>query len=699
MMSSRLKQLSLLFFILSGMLWGGLLSAQDSATRVLTPGITTNGQLSDANITQVYTLAASSGQSITVSAATESGAALALVLSDATGAVLAQAAASEADAAVSLDTVAIPASGTYYVTVFKADGLPTTDVDFTLTLEVASAATAAATPVSGQLLTATGLQFNLSWNTVANLDLEVRDPVGGSLFWETPSVTSGGTFSANANGACNALSETPSEQASWPAGAVPAGSYELIVYFQQQDDCPNSNPANLTLSATLDSQQVFEVTATIQPDQIYLASLVVNLDGTVNIGANGVKVDPPTITGLTLTPATTLAQSIPVNGVLTSALPYQVYSFSAQAEDIVSLQMDATSGSLDTQLILVDPNGNIVATNDDSAQGVTNAAISNFAVIVAGEYRVVATRYGQALGGTEGGYTLVLSGAVSAASTGTETAALEVPVFDNVPRGSVEVSLQWSTNADIQLLVRDPQGNAVFDGKPTSPIGGAIASIGNDNCQVVAEGSPLTYIYWPEGRLPSAGAYEIEVLYQNNCGDTSPVQFVLTVVANGQVVVQKNEPLQVDQRYVISYNIGLDGSITAGEGGVFGTKQRPDAASLLTDVVTELPSAPTVVNGTPVTGSIRLNNKFDVYVFDATAGQVATIGMERLNGTLDPVLFLIGPGGDQITQNDDASAETTNSAINNFILPIDGQYTIIATHFGGQYGVTAGDYRLTLRLN
>jgi hypothetical protein len=296
---------------------------------------------------------------------------------------------------------------------------------------------------------------------------------------------------------------------------------------------------------------------------------------------------------------------------------------------------------------------------------------------------------------------LTLTGAVTASPTGTGTqaAGAQVPTFANVPAGSVEVSLQWTTAADIQLLVRDPQGDSVYDDKPTIPSGGTLAANGNNNCQASNGTSPLSYIYWPEGRLPTAGSYEIEVLYQNNCNDTSPVQFVLTVVANGKVVLQKNELLPADQRYVISYNIGLDGQITAGDGGIFGTKQKPDAASLLTSVVSEMPSAPTITNATPVTGSIRLNNKFDVYVFEGKAGQVATLSMERLNGTLDSVLFLVGPGGDQVTQNDDASPDTNNSAINNFILPIDGKYTVIATHFGGQYGVTAGDYRLTLRLN
>ncbi len=698
-MSSRLRQLILIVVLGVVFLSVGLLAAQDNATHALTPGITTPGILNTNSIAQVYTLSASSGQTVSVTVATKSGARLALLMTDSVGASLGQAVASSANANVVLGSIAIPTSGTYYLTVLDAAGTPIQEVAFEITFQLGTAASGTTLPTAGQLLTATGLQFNLSWDTVANLDLEVRDPVGGSLFWETPTVSSGGKFTANANGACNALSQTPSEEGSWPAGVVPTGSYEMIVYFQQQTDCPNSNPANLTLTVTLDSKQVSQVKATIQPDQIYLASIMINADGTVAAGVNGVKIDPPSITGIDLKAATALTENAPARGVITSKQPYQIYSFTAQAGDVVSAQINADSGSLDTLLLLVDPSGNIVASNDDREQGITDSAIQNFSVIVAGPYSLVVTRYGQALGGTEGGYTLTLTGAVTTTGTGTQTTAVQVPTFSNVPTGSVEVSLQWSTAADIQLLVRDPQGDSVYDDKPIIPSGGTLASNGNNNCQASNSTSPLSYIYWPEGRLPTAGSYEIEVLYQNTCNDTSLVQFVLTVVANGKVVLQKNEPLNIDQRYVISYNIGLDGQITAGDGGVFGTKQKPDAASLLTSVVAEMPSAPTLVTAQPATGSIRLNNKFDVYVFDGKAGQVATIGMERLNGTLDSSLFLIGPGGDQITQNDDAAADTKNSLINNFILPVDGKYTVIATHFGGQYGVTAGDYRLTLRLN
>ena len=53
----------------------------------------------------------------------------------------------------------------------------------------------------------------------------------------------------------------------------------------------------------------------------------------------------------------------------------------------------------------------------------------------------------------------------------------------------------------------------------------------------------------------------------------------------------------------------------------------------------------------------------------------------------------------QVAANDDAVAgENTNALISNFTLPADGQYIIIATHFGAQYGGTTGTYSLTLTI-
>jgi hypothetical protein len=86
-----------------------------------------------------------------------------------------------------------------------------------------------------------------------------------------------------------------------------------------------------------------------------------------------------------------------------------------------------------------------------------------------------------------------------------------------------------------------------------------------------------------------------------------------------------------------------------------------------------------------------------VYTFSAQSDDVVNIAMNNTSGTLDPSLYLLTASGNLVAQNDDAVAgENTNSLISNLTLPADGQYIIIATHFGARYGGTTGTYSLTL---
>ncbi|MBL8153866.1 MAG: PPC domain-containing protein [Anaerolineae bacterium] len=683
------QRFGLLVLVVIGLVFGlSAVSAQETSGRQLSPNTPITGTLDADNLAQVYTLTAEPNEQVTLTAAS-ADTALALLITDSTGQTIAQAAAASGETDVSLAGEVLPTGGLYYVTVLPASGVPTESTQFELTLTIDSAT---GYQPSGQLLTATGMQIRLTWNSTANLDLEVRDPIGGSLFFNTPTVASGGQFGVNANSVCNQVTaNSPTEEASWVAGAIPTGSYEILVYYQPLQDCPTAEPANLSIEVTLDGTASAPVTGTLLPNQVFLLSFSVGADGTATTVNSGVKVDPPVAPDLSGTTPTSLVAGSPVAGDITNRQPLQVYSFAGQAGQVISVEMNATSGSLDTLLLLLDPNGNQAAFNDDRERGNTDAALQNFSLVLNGTYTVVATRYGQILGGTEGEYSLLLSG------IGDQVAAATlIPNLPGLPRGSVEVSLQWSTGVDLQLLVRDPVGDAVFDDSPQIPSGGTLAANGNVNC-TPAVGEPVSYIYWPEGRLPTAGPYEIEVQHQNLCNDNSPTTFTLNVIANGQLVLSRTQTIRFGERYVTSYNIGVDGTVAAGEGGIFGTVQRPDATTI--DFAAQIENAQVLTSDQTATGSIRLNRKFDLYTFTGQAGQTVNISMERLTGTLDPVLFLIDPNGVQIAQNDDAARDTTNSLISGFTLSEDGQYIIIATHFGGTFGVTAGDYRLTLRLS
>lgn len=683
----------------------GLVQAQTA--RTLTPGVVMDGALDADNVAQVYTFDGTAGQTIKLTLTGGDG--LALLLTDAGGNPVAQGVA-QGDT-TSLSGVTLPQDGVYYVTVLGLGEAAGDTVTFKLSLALETAAettpeatsTPEATPEAtasaagfvppGELLTVTGLQVALTWNATANLDLEVRDPVGGSLFFNTPTVDSGGQFGVNVNSVCATVTaNSPTETATWPAGVIPTGSYEVLVYYQPLDNCPTTDPVTFTVNATVDGTPVPAFEGTLRPNQVFIASFKVNADGSVNAGLSGVKVEPPVVQPAAREiPPLPITFGTPVTGAIVSAQPYQTYTFAGQAGDIVSVAMNAISGSLDPQVLILDPNGNLVAFNDDAADGVTDSLVANLSLVLNGSYTIVATRYGQDIGGTEGEFNVALSGAVTQGTA---------PDFPNLPNGSVEVSLQWTTAADLQLLVRDPQGNAIFDDNPrVVATGGQLAADGNVNCRA-SDGSPISYIYWPEGRLPTAGAYEVEVWYQNQCNDPNPtVQFVLNVVANGQLVQSVTQQLQPTERYLTSFFINTDATIAGGEGGIIGTSLRPDSSSLAADYVPQIETARVLTSGETVTGSIRLNQKFGVYLFDGDAGDVVTISMEGLNGTLDPVLFLIDPNNVQIAQNDDANQDTTNALISEFTLPEDGRYIIIATHFGARYGVTTGDYRLTLRLN
>ncbi len=664
-----------------------LAAAQDDAGRALEAGTAVSGTLDGDNVAQVYTYTfeGEGVQDVDVTASSEDGLALALLLTDSSGQAVAQAADADAGDTVTLSAT-LPQPDTYYVTVLPAAGGDAAEGTFELTLDVVSEAeaTTVAVDTATQLLTTSGIQFTLVWDTTADLDLEIRDPIGGSLRWATPEVPSGGRFVGNVNQACEAATDdSPSEQASWLPGGIPTGSYEVLVYFQQ--DCEESGePVTFTLTPVIDSETIDAVEGTLLPNEIFIAGFDIAADGTMTPGPSGIAPDgtlSPAAEGVLDNPQE-ITRGTPVQGAITNEQPFQAYTFTGEANDVVTLTMNATSGSLDPFIFLVDANGNLIDVNDDDAEGVTNAAIRDRLLVSGGTYTVVATRYGQDIGGTEGDFELTVAGPT--ADVPAEVLALDLP------DGVIEVSLVWNTNADLQLLVRDPQGESVYDDDPDIPSGGRIAASGNVNCSVTEGGAPVSYIYWPEGRLP-AGSYEVEVWYQNQCNDSSPVRFTLTVSVN-DVVIHTNvvQPLP-GERYLTSFTIGVDGVVAPSDGGIIGGSETlPYQAGL--------DAAQAVDNGETVTGSITPDNKFDIYVFEGNAEDVVTIGMQATSGTLDTTLYLIGPDGTEIAQNDDAEPNvTTDSLISNFTLPDDGQYIIIASHFGALFGGTTGVYSLTFQ--
>ena len=152
--------------------------------------------------------------------------------------------------------------------------------------------------------------------------------------------------------------------------------------------------------------------------------------------------------------------------------------------------------------------------NDDALPGTTDSLIANARLLSSGTYTIIATRYAKDIGGTEGPYQLTLSGPSN--NVAEQLTSL------NLPQGDIEVSLYWSTSADLQLLGARPVRRI---GPSMTvllwPSGGILQEAGNVNCVPAATGAPVSYIYWPPGTM-RPGAYEVEVWYQNACSDLPP---------------------------------------------------------------------------------------------------------------------------------------------------------------------------------
>ena len=445
-------------------------------------------------VAQIFTLNGAVGENIRLTATSNDGLALALILTDAAGLSLGETRDLEAVGETVLEAT-LPADGLYYVTVLpvvstdslaegtyallletngfvadtgvtvEATEVPLAEVDATpeptlAPTEETPAAEETVTPTEiladepEVFVTSGGMQVTLTWNSTANLDLEVRDPVGGTLYFNSPVSEFGGTFGQNVNGNCEALvGNAATEQVTWTPGGIPVGSYELLVYYQ--NECENNGPVTFTLNAVVDGQPVEPVEGTLLPDQVFIASYVVAGDGTAATSPrSGVRGDEqlPASAAVLIQAAQPIELGAQVAGAITGNQPYQAYTFTGAANEVVTITMNATSGSLDPYVALLDPSGNVLYFNDDAAEGVTDSALRNSLLPVAGSYTIVASRYGLTIGGTEGDFTLTLSGPAETTPESTDAAGLltatlvpqalpaDVQELD-LPAGNIEVTL------------------------------------------------------------------------------------------------------------------------------------------------------------------------------------------------------------------------------------------------------------------
>jgi hypothetical protein len=690
--------------------------------RRLSVGQAVTGTLDTDNFAQSYIFDASASDQATLTAITASDElTLALVLTDPDGNILARDGDLSTPQVATLSDVELPVNGTYSVSVLRGSGAEgDASGEFTLELsgnlnpppeEVVEEDVAAPVSVpAGQTVFVTleenGIEFTLEWSAAVDLNLEVRDPVGGAVFFDNPAVDSGGVYGGNINGTCEAATdEAPTETISWPEGVVPAGSYEILIHFVKA--CGVVGPQPFTLTASADGGEPTSINGIINPGQDYLARLTLDPNKNWSLFNGGVNAGFDVILEEAALP---IQLGSSVVGNINNSNTKDAYTFDAASGETVSIEMNATSGSLDPLVILLNPNGQVIADNDDSPLLDTRNSYLEQVIPGDGTYTVLATRYGQIIGGTEGDYVLnveTVSSVVDTTddadvATDTETETTDttdtgetVATAGTLPEGSVEVQLNWVGSADVQLLVRDPNGAVVFDDSPTISSGGILEAVGNQNC-VQATGDPVSYIYWPANRQPPVGVYEVEVWYQSDCDAPGAVTWDLSVSVGGIELFSEQQTVTLDEFYMVTFQVNNDGTSEVGPGGIF-RMDDPDQGLDWTD---QIDTAPLLdyVNFFEANGNITLDQRFEVYRFEGRAGDRVRISMVASGTqTLDPAVYLIDPDNIYLTHNDDIEPGVNrNSLIDTFQLQKDGIHYIIATHYGLQYGATVGSYTVTL---
>ena len=221
--------------------------------------------------------------------------------------------------------------------------------------------------------------------------------------------------------------------------------------------------------------------------------------------------------------------------------------------------------------------------------------------------------------------------------------------------------------------------------------GGRLDSVGNARC-VRSNSTPYYYIYWPAEQRIRAGTYEIDVWFQDNCNDLTPVNAVLKVnVGDNPVIIDNFTPFP-QEHYITSFTIEPDGTVIRGEGGIVNNSQKIDYLS-------DLVSATALTDGLSLSGEISNENPFILYTFEGNLNDLVTIQMNSTGGTLDPLLFLVNPSGVELSINDDIDNENINALIEDFRLSQEGQYIVIATRYGTVYGGTSGFYSLSFSVD
>lgn len=338
----------------------------------------------------------------------------------------------------------------------------------------------------------------------------------------------------------------------------------------------------------------------------------------------------------------TLAIGSSVSGQIDDATPRIAYSLNGSRGAIVRVRLRATAGNLDPILLIIDPSGNILVNRDDTAGSLNIDLTLTFQEN--GLYTLVVGRFGYALGTTSGEFDLTLE-RVGVSSDEGSSLQYGIPITNTITNTQPRLFFTFEAQAGDIINVSMIRSSGSLD---------PYIQLLDSNRFLVAENDDAN------GNTRNA---QIQALVIDN-----PGTYILVATRYGQASGDSagSFVLTIEE----ASNSGLGNSRFAPAGIAF--------------------------NQT-ITAELSENRYERFYVFEGQRDQIISISMDRTQfaGQLDSYLVLTNAGFQPLIEDDDAG-NSNNAYIEDYRLPADGLYYIIATRFERENGTTFGEYNLTL---
>ena len=446
-------------------------------------------------------------------------------------------------------------------------------------------------------------------------------------------------------------------------------------------------------------------------------------------------------------------------GLITDTFFSQRYRFEAQAGQTYTIRMErieseGSVNTLDPLLFLFDSNEQFLAENDDVAEGNRNAQII-FTPEVEGAYIIEATRFQQEAGTSTGAFRLVLIAGDETIPDPDDDPSTPNPL-DTPPEFGVPFTI-LEYEAPVSGTLASARDNPYFalGGRQGELFNITLATTGDliadvtisfPNFAIPINRVEAGAVKTIQGIIPQTGWYRIEVAHLSGSGSFT---LEATVVGNGLL---EDTPLEasfteemqslyfivnatINERVFVNMTVlsTESGTITPGiaiidRSGILLDEQSSSGnqtrisltvprsgvyylrASNLADGTgtfrlslrrnepnTDKLRVQTAQYNENYTGTIDGDNPIEYYRFSGKQGELVSIQMQAASAasSLDPFLILTDSNLNELAFNDNTGASRT-ARINQYALPADDDYYILATRPRLSLGGSSGAYEMSL---